>query len=49
MKKALTPFPGDLGRHPGANPITGKVDKTVNSRIAALPFVRDKEGGGRCF
>jgi hypothetical protein len=26
-KKAPTPFPGDLGRHPGANPFTGKVDR----------------------
>jgi hypothetical protein len=47
-KKAPTPIPGDLGRHPGANPITGKIDKTVNKRIAALPFVRDQEDG-RCF
>lgn len=38
---------GDLFVHPGANTFTGKVDKTVNRRLAALPFTRS--GGGRCW
>jgi hypothetical protein len=43
---------GDLFVHPDARTLTGKVDKTVPAKIAALPFVRNPkrgEKGGRCF
>jgi hypothetical protein len=49
---APKPVYGDLGRHPGANVLTGRVDKDVNRRITTLPFVRNPkrgEKGGRCF
>jgi hypothetical protein len=43
---------GDLFVHPNAATFTGKVDKSVNARLAALPFVRSRkrgEKGGRCW
>jgi hypothetical protein len=43
---------GDLFVHPDAATYTGKVDKTVPAKIAALPFVRSSkrdEKGRRCF
>jgi hypothetical protein len=43
---------GDLFVHPDAATYTGKVDKTVPAKIAALPFVRSPkrgEKGRRCF
>jgi hypothetical protein len=43
---------GDLFVHPSAATFTGKVDKSVNAKLAALPFVRSRkrgEKGGRCW
>jgi hypothetical protein len=41
---------GDLFVNPHAVTSTGRVDKTVNKQITALPFVRkSKRGEGHCF
>jgi len=41
---------GDLFVHPNAATFTGKVDKSVDAKIAVLPFVHSrKRGEGRCW
>jgi hypothetical protein len=40
---------GDLFVHPHASTFTGKVDKSASAKLAALPFVRSRKRGGRCF
>jgi hypothetical protein len=47
---AAAPMGGDLFTHPDASTFTGKIDKTVKAKLAALPFVRSrKRGDGRVF
>jgi hypothetical protein len=43
---------GDLFVHPAASTFTGEIDKDLDAKIAALPFVRSHkrgEEGERCF
>jgi hypothetical protein len=54
-KSPASPAPrtgGDLFVHPAASTFTGEVDKDLDAKIAALPFVRSRkrgEKGERCF
>jgi hypothetical protein len=51
-RRPKRPMSGDLFVNPNASTVTGKVDKTVNQQIDALPFVRTpRKGkkGARCF
>jgi hypothetical protein len=49
-KKAGTQLRGDLFTHPGADTVTGEIEKTVIDQIDALPFVETLgRGKGRCY
>jgi hypothetical protein len=49
-KKAGAQLGGDLFTHPGADTVTGEIEKTVIDQIDALPFVKTLgRGKGRCY